>query len=90
MRINPINFFKREINYLPPHFVNTVVKCHDSDIEKMRNWIYEYCSGRYSITKDVILKNDGSSRGVFVLGFENPGDLTLFALSGMANTKPIN
>ena len=90
MKINPINFFKREINYLPPHFVNTVVKCHDSDIEKMRNWIYEYCSGRYSITKDVILKNDGSSRGVFVLGFENPGDLTLFALSGMANTKPIN
>ena len=90
MKINPINFFKREINYLPPHFVNTVVKCHDSDIEKMRNWIYEYCSGRYSITKDVILKNDGSSRGVFVLGFENPGDLTLFALSGMANNKSVN
>ena len=90
MRINPINFFKREINYLPPHFVNTVVKCHEVELEKIRTWIYEYCSGRYSITKDVILKNDGTTRGVFVLGFENPGDLTLFALSGMANTKPIN
>ena len=89
MKINPLNFFKREINYLPPHFVNTVVKCHESDIEKMRNWIYEYCSGRYSITKDVILKNDGSSRAVFVLGFENHGDLTLFALSGMTNVKNI-
>ena len=90
MKINPINFFKRELDYLPPHFINTVVKCHEGDIEKMRNWIYEYCSGRYSITKDVILKNDGSSRGVFVLGFENPGDLTLFALSGMANNKSVN
>ena len=90
MKINPINFFKRELNYLPLHFVNTVVKCHERELEKIRNWIYEYCSGRYSITKDVILKNDGTTRGVFVLGFENPGDLTLFALSGMANTKPIN
>ena len=90
MKINPINFFKRELDYLPPHFINTVVKCHEGDLEKIRTWIYEYCSGRYSITKDVILKNDGSSRGVFVLGFENPGDLTLFALSGMANNKSVN
>ena len=89
MKINPINFFNRELNYLPPHFINTVVKCHEGDLEKIRNWIYEYCSGRYSITKDVILKNDGSSRAVFVLGFENHGDLTLFALSGMANVKNI-
>jgi hypothetical protein len=89
MKINPINFFKRELNYLPPHFINTVVKCHEGDLEKIRTWIYEYCSGRYSITKDVILKNDGSSRAVFVLGFENHGDLTLFALSGMANVKNI-
>ena len=89
MKINPINFFKRELNYLPLHFVNTVVKCHEGELEKIRKWIYEYCSGRYSITKDVILKNDGSSRAVFVLGFENHGDLTLFALSGMTNVKNI-
>ena len=91
MKINPINFFKRELDYLPPHFVNTVVKCHEGDLEKIRTWIYEYCSGRYSITKDVIpINNDGTTRAVFVLGFENHGDLTLFALSGLANTKPIN
>ena len=89
MRINPKNFYLRELDILPPHFINTVVKCHEGDLEKIRNWIYEYCSGRYSITKDVILKNDGSSRAVFVLGFENHGDLTLFALSGMANVKNI-
>ena len=90
MKINPKNFYQRELDILPPHFVNTVVKAHDVDIEKMRKWIYEYCTGRYSITKDVITnKSDGTARPVFVLGFENPGDLTLFALSGMTNVKNI-
>jgi len=89
MKINPINFFKRELDYLPPHFVNTVVKVTEYDLEKIRKWIYEYCSGRYSITRDVIYVDNSSARSVFVLGFENPGDLTLFALSGMANVKNI-
>ena len=89
MKNNPINFFKRELDYLPPHFVNTVVKVTDYDLEKIRKWIYEYCSGRYSITRDVIYVDNSSARSVFVLGFENPGDLTLFALSGMANVKNI-
>ena len=86
MRINPNNFFQRELNVLPPHFVNTVVRAHEADVEKMRRWIYENCAGRYSITKDVIFK-DGNSRNVTVLGFEDPGDLTLFALSGVLQTR---
>ena len=83
MKINPNNFFKRELDILPPHFVNTVVKAHEADVEKIRKWIYEHCSGRYSITKDVVYDKD-TSRSVTVLGFEQPGDLTLFALSGIA------
>ena len=83
MKINPNNFYKRELDILPPHFVNTVVKAHEADVEKMRKWIYENCHGRFSITKDVIFQND-TSRSVTVLGFEQPGDLTLFALSGVA------
>ena len=85
MRINPNNFFKRELDILPPHFVNTVVKATEHDVDQMRTWIYENCTGRYSITKDVVLKH-GNSRSVTVLGFEQPGDLTLFALSGLAQT----
>jgi hypothetical protein len=86
MKINPKNFYQRQLDILPPHFVNTVVKAHEGDVEKMRNWIYEYCIGRYSITKDVIFEGD-KSRPVTVLGFENPGDLTLFALSGLAQNN---
>jgi hypothetical protein len=63
--------------------VNTVVKAHEADIEIMRKWIYENCHGRYSITKDIKFEGD-QSRSCTVLGFEEPGDLTLFALSGKA------
>ena len=83
MRINSNNFFQRELDVLPPHFVNTVVKAHDSDVEIMRKWIYENCHGRYSITKDIKFEGD-QSKSCTVLGFEEPGDLTLFALSGKA------
>ena len=83
MKINPKNFYQRELDILPPHFVNTVVKAHEYDIEKMRKWIYENCRGRYSITKDVVIR-EGQVRSITVLGFEEPGDLTLFALSGIA------
>jgi hypothetical protein len=86
MKINPNNFFKRQLDILPPHFVNTVVKAHEADVEKMRRWIYEHCSGRYSITKDVVYDGE-NSRSVTVLGFEEPGDLTLFALSGISMIK---
>ncbi len=83
VKINPNNFFQRELDFLPPHFVNTVVRAHEGEVEIMRKWIYENCRGRYSITKDVKFV-DGASRNVTVLGFEEPGDLTLFALSGVA------
>jgi hypothetical protein len=74
MRINPANFYNRELGFL---------KAHEYDVDQMRKWIYEHCAGRYSITRDVLLK-DGDARSVTILGFEEPGDLTLFALSGMA------
>tara|TARA_A100001011_G_C14164655_1_gene779769 strand:- start:517 stop:792 length:276 start_codon:yes stop_codon:yes gene_type:complete len=83
MRINPRNFFTRELSFLPPHFKNIAVKAHEYDVDQMRKWIYEHCAGRYSITRDVLLKN-GDARSVTIIGFEEPGDLTLFALSGMA------
>jgi hypothetical protein len=88
VKINPNNFFRRELDILPPHFVNTIIKAHDVEIEKMKRWIYENCSGRYSITKDVMYQGD-QSRSIIVIGFENPGDLTLFALSGKAQIDQI-
>ena len=84
MRINPINFFDRQLDILPPHFVNMVIEqTHDNDLEKIRNWIYQHCSGRFSITKDIIYDRE-KTRTVNLVGFEEPGDCTLFVLSGVA------
>ena len=84
MKINPKNFFDRELDYLPPHFVNVVIEHkHETHIHQMRQWIYENCSGRYSITQDVIFYKD-KAKSVNLVGFEEPGDLTLFVLSGKA------
>ena len=87
MRINPRNFFDRQVYYLPAHFVNMIVDlASDREIEKIRSWIYQYCSGRFSITKDVKFDGD-KTRTVNLVGFEEPGDLNLFALSGLAHKK---
>ena len=84
MKINPLNFFDRKIDSIPPHFVTTSLYTTDYQTEtSIDKWIYENCFGRYSITKDVIYQGD-QSRSITVLGFENPGDLSLFALSGKA------
>ena len=84
MRINPINFFDRQLDILPPHFVNLVIEqTHDNDLERIRNWIYQNCSGRFSITIDIIYDRE-KTRTVDLVGFEEPGDLTLFVLSGKA------
>ena len=87
VKINPNNFYQRELDFLPPHFVNTVVRVNEYEVEKIRKWIYENCNGRYSITRDVKFVGN-ESRAVTVIGFEEPGELTLFALSGVAqNTQ---
>ena len=87
MRINPRNFFDRQLDHLPPHFVNMVIqRRHEAEIEKVRHWIYQNCSGRFSITKDTKFYHDKAIT-VNLVGFEEPGDLTLFALSGFAQNK---
>ena len=86
MRINPKNFFKRELDILPPHFVNTVVKANEYEMVKIEEWIYNYCTGRYCIVDDIYFTKDRTSQ-VKVIGFENAGDLTLFGLSGLAQSR---
>ncbi len=88
MKINPLNFFDRELSTLPPHFLNTVVKANEYDLSTMKKWIYENCRGRFSFTKDVTFTTN-ESKAVTVIGFEEPGDLTLFALSGLAQKTQI-
>lgn len=82
MRINSNNFKQRKLPKCLPHFACSVLTVTDSRIPKINEWIYENCRGRYSITKDVKTVNGKGIVGIKV-GFEEPSDLTLFALSGL-------
>ncbi len=83
MRININNFYKRKQSHCLPHFTTTTMKPKsEGQVEDINAWIYENCHGRYSIIEDVSLESDNPSARIKI-GFENPGDLTLFALSGL-------
>ncbi len=85
MKINPINFTKRKLNFCPPHFKITVINAtyFKQEEYKIEKWIYEYCYGRYAFMEDWISDNKSSRQTVMRIGFEKPSDMTLFALSGL-------
>ena len=89
MKINPKNFFNRRLNNIPPHFITTSTRLTDYEEIGINQWIHENCSGRYCLVKNVKWKDD-AWRTVYTIGFEEPSDLTLFALSGKLNTEKSN
>ena len=88
MKINPKNFFNRRLNNIPPHFTTTSTRLTDYEKIGINQWIHEHCAGRYCIVKNVKWQKD-SWRAMTTIGFEEPSDMTLLALSGMLNTKNI-
>lgn len=86
MRINPRNFTIRRLDLTPPHFTTTVKFLTDYQEERINRWIYENCSGRYSLVKSVQWDRD-AWRAMTTIGFEEPTDMTLFALSGLMNDR---
>jgi hypothetical protein len=89
MKINPRNFFKRRIDILPPHFTVTKRFLSDYEATKVDRWIHENCNGRYCLVKTVTWTKD-AWKPETAIGFEEPSDLTLLALSGKLNTERSN
>jgi len=48
----------------------------------LARWIYANCNGRFGITNTVDWTDD-NFKTYTTLGFEEPSDMTLFALAGM-------
>jgi hypothetical protein len=87
MRINPKNFYPRRLEKLPPHFVTMETdRRNDAEIDILARWIYQHCFGRFVIIKEINYHQDNISP-VTIVGFEEPSDLTLFALSGQAHKR---
>jgi hypothetical protein len=89
MRINSKNFHPRKLDRIPPHFKTIAlpnqVEYHQ---QKTTRWIHAHCAGRFALVNDVQYQNDQVT-AVTNIGFEEPSDLTLFLLSGMAQNVGI-
>ena len=87
MRINPRNFYPRRLTTLPPHFVTMELESrNDGEIDILFRWIYQNCYGRFAVIKEINYHRENVAL-VIVVGFEEPSDLTLFALSGQAHKR---
>lgn len=76
--INPLNLFNlRRVGILPPHFVsiNVALKIEAKDIE---NWIFQNLKNRFY--SDTVVDLFAKQGKVHTFGFEDPAELTFFAL----------
>lgn len=84
MRINPKDFFYRKTNHILPHYQTIKFKhLPDSKIEKLAGWIFENCSGRFSVVTEID-SVDKEITTITKFGFEEGTDLTLFILGDPA------
>ena len=89
MRINAKNFHTRKLDRIPPHFKSiSLPNQHEYQSQKLARWIHAHCAGRFALVNDVQYQNDQVT-AVTKIGFEEPSDLTMFLLSGMAQNVGI-
>ena len=89
MRINAKNFHPRKLDRIPPHFKSiSLPNQHEYQTQKLARWIHAHCAGRFALVNDVRYQNDQVNI-VTTIAFEEPSDLTLFVLSGMAQNAGI-
>ena len=89
MKIDPLNFCKRRIFELAPHFTKTAMVMSEHQEDQINRWIHENCAGRYCLVKTVNWDKD-RMRAKVTIGFEQPSDMTLLALSGKLNAQISN
>jgi outer membrane receptor for ferrienterochelin and colicin len=87
MKINPKNFYKRRLKKIPPYFVTLKMDWkNEHKIELLSRWIYQNCFGRFAFTDISDYHNSKEEvKHCTLVGFEEPSDLTLFALSGKSS-----
>ena len=89
MRINAKNFHIRKLDRIPPHFKSiSLPNQHEYQSQKLARWIHAHCAGRFALVNDVKYQNDRVDI-ITTIAFEEPSDLTLFVLSGMAQNAAI-
>ena len=82
---NPLNVLEiRELDFLPKSWetvslTNMISYRAEYQIGEFRKWIYNNLSGRFCIVSDLEIINN-KMEIVFKVGFEVPGEATMFSL----------
>lgn len=83
---NSLSYFKiRRVNFPCPHF-SYIQFNSNNNFDIMANWIEHNLNSRYYIDKSLILNSNNMLEYKTTIGFESPGDLTLFNLTYPGNT----
>ena len=82
MKPNPLNFFGiRRLEYPGPHLEFMDIQQSYNLDKAIINWIEQNCKSRYYIGKAVGTGDDKSLQNKIKIGFEDPKELSYFALA---------
>jgi hypothetical protein len=80
MNLKPLSVIKkRKVKTMPPHFSKIEINEYDLLDHKMENWIVSKLNGRYSISKEPLVK-DNILKSLIFIGFEEHQESTFFTL----------
>ena len=82
MKPNPLNFFGiRRLEYPGPHLQYMEVNQGYNLDKAIITWIENNCKSRYYIGRTVGVDNNNTIQNKVRIGFENPKELSYFALA---------
>lgn len=82
MKPNPLNFFSiRKLDYPGPHLEYMELSQGYNLDKAIIAWIENNCKSRYYIGRSVGFDNNNSLQTKVKIGFENPKELSYFALA---------
>lgn len=80
--LNPLSVLKiRKLDFLPSHFSKVVIPESNLWDGNVENWVATKLKGRYCITRNPMIDNDGKLKSTFVLGLEDQKEMTYFMLA---------
>ena len=80
--LNPLDVLKqRELKFLPPHFSKAKLTDADFFEGNLLEWIRTKLKGRFCVTKQPTLDQEGNLKTATFVAFEDQKELTYFMLA---------
>lgn len=79
--VNPLSVLNvRKLNFIPEHFTSKSIG-YIHDIKFLNHWINTNLNSRYAIVKNHVIDSNNKIIENFIVGFEDPKEITVFNLA---------